>query len=278
MVYLLFWLESAVLTALLYLFNASLHPVWILPLLVGFFLAFCILFVSYLEITSFFLPKGTPERPHRFAFLTIRMALPWFVSLLGTRLRVRGKEKLPPEPTVLVCNHRSAFDPVFIVAGLHHRKMAFVSKKSVQKYAFIGPYMNAAAFVFIDRDSPMQAMRAIHRAAGYVKNEGIDYGIFPEGTRSRSGELLEFKNGAFLMAKKASAPITVLTMQGSETAISGLPFHRPNIRIEVVGVIAKEDVAALSQEEISARVRAMMEASLQTTNPEKKKGISHAQP
>ena len=262
MLYWFFWLEAAITTLCLYLFVPALHPAWILPILIGAFLAICILFVIYLEITSFFLSKEKPERPGRFAALTIRLALPWFSYLIGTRIRVTGKEKLPDTPVIFVCNHRSAFDPVFIITAFHRRKMAFVSKQSVLRYAFIGPYMNAAAFVFIDRDSPMQSMRAIHRAAGYVKNSGIDYGVFPEGTRSRTGELLEFKQGAFLMAKKADAPIAVLTMEGSETAISGLPFHLPRISIHVVGVIPVEEVRALSNEEISARARQMMEADL----------------
>lgn len=266
MITLLFWLASLAVTALFYLPTPRLHYAWILPLLIGFFIAFSLLFVVYLEISSFFLPKDPPkDKPRPYAFHTIRLALPWFFALLGTRIRVTGREKLPAEPTVLVCNHRSAFDPALIICGFKKRKMAFVSKASVLKYPFIGPYMNSAACVFIERDSPMQAMRAIHRAAGYVKNAGIDYGIFPEGTRSRDGQLLEFKEGAFVMAKKAGAPITVLVMQGSEHAFSRiyrLPFHPPRIRITVVGVIPREEVAALSNTEISARVRAMMESAL----------------
>ena len=118
MLTLFFWLASAVITTLLYFAFPSLHLAWILPLLIGFFLAFCLLFVVYLEISSFFLPKDPPkEKPRPYAFHTIRLALPWFIALLGTRIRVKGREKLPPEPTVLVCNHRSAFDPVFLICG-----------------------------------------------------------------------------------------------------------------------------------------------------------------
>jgi tetratricopeptide (TPR) repeat protein len=98
-------------------------------------------------------------------------------------------------------------------------------------------------------------------AMEYLQDNKV-IGIFPEGTRSHDGNLLEFKEGAFVMAKKAGAPITVLVMQGSESAISGLPLHRPNIRITVVGVIPKEEVATLTNAEIAERVRAMMESAL----------------
>ena len=262
MLYFFFWLESAIAVGALYLFVPSLHPVWILPLLLGGFLALCILFVCYLMITSLFFSKEPPARPGRFASLTVRLALPWFSSFLGTRIRVKGKEKMPKTNAIYVCNHRSAFDPVFVMSAFPHRRTAFASKLSVQKYPFIGPYMNACGYVFIDRDSPLQSLRAIHRAAKYVKEQKINYGIFPEGTRAKDGALLPFKSGAFVLAKKSDTPIVVMTIEGSETAISGLPFHLPRIKITVVGTIPVEDVRTLTPDELSDRARTMMQDSL----------------
>ena len=137
--------------------------------------------------------------------------------------------------------------------------MAFVSKQSVAKYPFIGPYMNACAYVFIDRDSPMQSLRAIHRAAKYVRDARIDYGIFPEGTRGKGKELLPFKSGAFVLAKKADAPIAVLSMDGSEGFVSRLPFRLPRIQLTVKGLIPVEEVRAMTPDALSARTREMME-------------------
>jgi 1-acyl-sn-glycerol-3-phosphate acyltransferase len=263
MITLLFWLASAAITALLYFSCPALHLAWILPLLIGFFLAFCILFVVYLEISSFFLPKDPPkDKPRPYAFHTIRLALPWFITLLGTRIRVTGREKLPAEPTIFVCNHRSAFDPVFMICGFKRRKMGFVSKASVLKYPFIGPYMNSAACVFIDRDSPMQSMRAIHRAAGYVKNAGIDYGIFPEGTRTKNGLVGEFKSGAFVAAKKAGAPIVLMTIEGSESFMKSFPFGSPKVLLTVREVISKEEMNAASAEELAKLCENKIKAAL----------------
>jgi len=213
-------------------------------------------------VTSLFFSKEPPVRPGRLASFTVRLALPWFASVLGTRLKVVGKEKMPSTHAVYVCNHRSAFDPVFLMSAFPHRKTAFVSKLSVQKYPFIGPYMNKCGYVFVDRDSPMQAMRAIHRAAKYVKENKLNYGVFPEGTRSKDNSLLPFKSGAFVLAKKADTPIAVMTIEGSETAISGLPFRLPRVKVTVLGIIPVEDVRALSPDELSDRARALMEAAL----------------
>ena len=263
MLYWFFLLEAAIATGALYLFTPHLHLALILPILLGSFVALHLLFFLYLVITSLFFSKESPARPNRFAALTVRLALPWFSLLLGTRLTVKGKKKMPREHAVYICNHRSAFDPVFVMSAFPRRKTAFVSKLSVEKYPFIGAYMRASGYVFVDRESPMQALRAIHRASKYVKENKMNYGVFPEGTRSRDGQLLPFKEGAFALAKKADTPIAVLTIEGSENAISGLPFRLPRICITVVGVIPVEEVRTASVGELAERSRAMMEASLQ---------------
>ena len=261
--YLFFWIQALLGTAALYLWGPKIHPLLLLPIAIGFFLGLCILFVLYLVVTSLMFSKEPPKRPNRFASLTVRLALPWFALLLGSRITTRGKEKMPKEHAIYVSNHRSAFDPVFIMSAFPHRRTAFVSKLSVEKYPFIGAYMRACGYVFVDRESPMQALRALHRAAKYVKETKMNYGVFPEGTRSRDGKLLPFKEGAFVLAKKSDTPIVVMTVEGSENAISRLPFHLPRIRVTVHGVIPVEEVRALSVQELAERARAMMAAYLE---------------
>ena len=259
MLYLFFWLEAAIATAALYLSPLDLHPALILPILIGAFLAFNLFHVLYLMISSALLSKKQPERPHRLPLLTVRLSLPWAASMLGIRVRAEGKEKLPKTHTVYVANHRSAFDPVFIMSAFPRTKTAFVSKMSVSKYPFVGPYMNACGYVFVDRESPMQAMRAIHRAAKYVKENEMNYGIFPEGTRAKDENLLPFKSGAFALAKKADVPITVIAIRGSEKAFS---FRFPRVTVTVLDVIPVEDVRALTVDELAERARAMIETAL----------------
>lgn len=263
MLYWFFLLEALLATGTLYLVFPNLHLALILPILLGCFVALHLLFFLYLVVTSLFFSKEPPKRPNRFALLTVRLALPWFSLLLGTRIKIKGKEKMPKEHAVYVCNHRSAFDPVFVMSAFPRRKTAFVSKLSVEKYPFIGAYMRASGYVFVDRESPMQALRAIHRASKYVKENSINYGVFPEGTRSRDGSLLPFKEGAFVLAKKADTPIVVLTIEGSENAISGLPFRLPRVRISVVGVISAPEVRESTVQVLAERTHAMMAESLE---------------
>lgn len=261
----LIWVESAILTALLYIFGHDvLHPVWILPILLGFYVSFAALFMVYLTVTSLFLNKKVPEHPNPFAKLTVRLTAIWVTRVLGTRLRVKGKKnELPSEPAIFICNHRSALDPFFIIRAFRRRRFSILSKDSVRKYPIIGDFMNAAGVVFIDRDSPIKALRGLRHAARYIKEDNMDFAVFPEGTRSRTGELLPFKSGAFVLAKKTNVPIVILTMQGADKATKYLPFRGPRITVTVEEILPAEKVEALTAEQLSDYTYGVMKRSLE---------------
>ena len=123
--------------------------------------------------------------------------------------------------------------------------------------------MQRAGFLFIERDKPMQAMRMLHRAARFIKEDGIDYGIFPEGTRSRDGSLLPFKSGAFVAAKRADAPIAVFTLQGSEKAWRVFSLRPAHVLLRLEQIIPVETVREKTPEELSDMARTIMENALQ---------------
>ena len=260
MLYFFFWLEAlAGGVGLYFLTDRAFHPAVILPITVGLFVALCLLYLVFLYISGELLPKDTPDHVRPFAAFSIRVALHWFMRIFCVKITVEGADKLPDTPVVLVCNHRSALDPVFIVCALRRRRMAFVAKEVVMKFPIVGPYARRAGFLGIDRESPMKAMRTIQRASKFIREDGIDYGIFPEGTRSRTDELLPFKSGAFLMAKKADAPIAVLTMEGSREVFPGLRrLRRPRVKVTVCDVISADDVRAKTHDELSEQARAVM--------------------
>ena len=267
----LFWVESAILTALLYFFNHdTLSLWWLLPILLGFYLALTLLFLVFAAIAWLFIPKKVPERPNAFARITVRHAAIWVTRMLGTHIRLRGEKRnsLPDEPTVFICNHRTALDPFFIIRAFPHHRLGILSKDSVRKYPIIGDYMNAAGCAFVDRSSPLNALRAIRTATKFVEG-GLDYVVFPEGTRSRTGELLPFKSGAFVLAKKANTPIVVLTMQGAQKATKYLPFRGPRITLTVEEVIPADKVAELSGEELAEYTYGIMKASLDRQSEKK---------
>ncbi len=257
------WVLSLLFTAGTYLWIApTLSLWWAFPILLGCF-SFCqVLFAVYLATSTLFISKKPPEHPRRYARLAIMTALMWTHAFFRIYVKTEGKEKMPKEPTVIVCNHRAALDPTYIYTAFPRRRMAFMSKASVYHYPVVGCHMQRAGFLFIERDKPLQAARVIKRAARFVKEDGIDYGIFPEGTRSRDGSLLPFKSGAFVVAKKADAPIAVFTLQGSEKAWRLFSLRPARVYLRLEEVIPAETVREKTAEELSDMSRAIMEKAL----------------
>lgn len=91
-------------------------------------------------------------------------------------------------------------------------------------------------------------------------------GAYPEGTRNKAADgLLPFHNGLFKAAKWAHAPIAVLALDGTEKIAKNYPLHSTRVTLRVAGVLTAEEVDATSTAEIGARVRALLEAALPST-------------
>ena len=134
-------------------------------------------------------------------------------SFAGVKVEVAGRENIP-EGTVLFCaNHQGLFDAGIMLAYMRE-PCGFVIKKEVEKIPLAASWLRYLGSVFIDRDSPRAAVEAINKAAENLKN-GKSMVIFPEGTRSRTGEIGEFKNGAFKMAQKTGVPIVPVAISGT---------------------------------------------------------------
>jgi 1-acyl-sn-glycerol-3-phosphate acyltransferase len=108
----------------------------------------------------------------------------------------------------------------------------------------------------------MRAMRTLKQAAEMMKVAGVDIGIYPEGTRSKTGELLRFRPGAFVLAKRADAPIVIMTTKGTELISKNVPFRSTKVELQIISVLDRETVSAMEQDEISTVVRDMIEENL----------------
>ncbi len=159
--------------------------------------------------------------------IPVRMArtlfAPGILWACGVRLRVRGTEHLvKDEPYVFVANHQSYLDIPTLFRAVPHN-LHFVAKKEIKWVPFIGWYMMATGMIFIDRSNRMKAIVSLDKAGQLIKN-GKDVLLFPEGTRSKTGEVGEFKKGPFMLAAKADIRIVPIHISGTEKILPAGQF------------------------------------------------------
>ncbi len=243
--------------------GTGIYWLWALPIFVGIYIALQPLCFLVLWFSTIFLPKKDPiEKPMRGVYFMIWLACNWVTTLFRIKITFEGMEQFPNEPFILVSNHQSNFDPVVVLAMVKKRKIAFISKASNFKIPVAGPYMRNAGFLAIDRENAMSAMRTLKRAGEMMLREEMIMGIYPEGTRSKTGELLEFKEGAFLLAKRTNAPIVVITTKGTNQIAKRMLLRRTNVELKVVELIDRETVKALSMAELAAHVKETVQKNL----------------
>ncbi len=149
-------------------------------------------------------------------------------SLAGIRTHVAGRENVPAHAVVFCANHQSNIDPPILFNALH-RRLHVLFKKELTKLPLLGKAFQVGGFVPIDRASREQSMAAIDQAAESLR-QGNSFLTFPEGTRSRTGALLPFKRGPFLMALKAQVPVVPVAVQGGTASMrKGSRIVRPTI-------------------------------------------------
>jgi 1-acyl-sn-glycerol-3-phosphate acyltransferase len=184
------------------------------------------------------------------------------LSLAGIRYRVSGRDRIPAGRAVVFCsNHESNVDPPVLFQALHSR-LHVLFKAELQKLPILGRVMVAGGFVPVERDRREASMASIDEAAESIRN-GNSFLIFPEGTRSRTSELLPFKKGGFIMAIKAQAPIVPVAVSGGRAAMQkGSWFVRPvmvDVRIgepvETAGYSLDDRDALI--EKVRGRIEAM---------------------
>lgn len=171
---------------------------------------------------------------------------------------VRGTEKIDRKQAyVITINHTSMVDiPLGYLIPLNFR---WVSKREVFRIPFFGQMLTLHGDICIDRSSSGAMSKVIEDGKKWI-GRGASVAIFPEGTRSKDGEIHRFKSGAFTLAKEAGVPILPAVMHGSDTLFANgwrLPW-RHTFRLEVLDPIPAEVVAATELRELSDMVREKM--------------------
>ncbi len=166
--------------------------------------------------------------PHLYAILR---ALVRFLFRLLTRTEYRGTENLPAHgPYIVLTNHMSAIDAPLILAAVPAPTTVFAAHTHRHEF-FVGELMNALGAIWIRRG---EADREALKAAVKLLKEGGVIGLAPEGTRSKTGALIEGKIGAAYLATRAGVPLVPIVLTGTEVGLPAvLRLSRPRITVTI---------------------------------------------
>jgi len=178
------------------------------------------------------------------------------LGLSGIRYRVSGRANVPPGPVVFCSNHESNVDPPVLFRALHPQ-LHILYKAELHKFPIMGAVFDVGGFVPVPRENREQALQSIERGADSIRS-GNSFLIFPEGTRSRSGDLLPFKKGGFIMAIRAQAPIVPVAVQGGRAAMrKGSAIVRPvHVSVRIGTPIPTAGLTLHDRDTLIERVRA----------------------
>ena len=135
----------------------------------------------------------------------------WFTPML---VRVNGRHHIDPDQSyVIVCNHQSQYD-IFMLYGWLNIDFKWVMKQELRNIPVIGVACDKLGHIYVDRSNREAALASIEAAKSRVTN-GTSVLFFPEGTRSRDGQLRAFKMGAFHFALDLKLPLLPITINGT---------------------------------------------------------------
>lgn len=171
------------------------------------FIPLTFLFSISAFISTLFDSSGRAYAWH--ARLWARLAL----ALNFVRVSVVGAEHLPDGPVIFMSNHQSNFDILSLLAAMP-RQFHWIAKKELFEIPLFGHSMRRGGYIPLDRGDGRKALQSLDVAAATIHN-GKSVVLFPEGTRTPDGNLLPFKRGGFVLARKAAVPVIPVTINGS---------------------------------------------------------------
>lgn len=179
----------------------------------------------------------------------------------------KGMENLDPKRSyVIVSNHQSLYD-IYVLYGFLGVDIKWIMKKELRSVPVLGAACEAMGHIIIDRSNTDSALNSINSARSRIVN-GISVVFFPEGTRSRNGDLKEFKKGAFRFALQMGLPILPVAIHGTKDILpsDGIDLMPGQAIIEILPAIETEGRGSDALAELTKEVREQIGLAL--ANPD----------
>ena len=134
--------------------------------------------------------------------------------IFNVKLVIKGKERLQNSNYIFAANHASLIDiPLLLVAV--NRYTVFIAKHELSKIPIFNSILKRAGFIFVDRKNNDSAVKSMNYLLEDIKKVPRSVGIFPEGTRSKDGNFLQFKKGAAIFGINTKIPIIPIAISGN---------------------------------------------------------------
>ena len=201
---------------------------------------------------------GNVDQLYRVAMWIARLG----VRAAGVRVEVSGLENVSADRGyIFLANHVSNLDPPVLFPALPGRSSVML-KKELMRIPLLGTAMRMAKFVPVDRARSREAAQASVAAAADVIRQGQNFLIFPEGTRSKNGQLQAFKRGPFYLAMETGAQVVPIAISGTQKLMpKGSATIRPGVvRVRVLPAISPSEFG--SREELMRAVGAAIADAL----------------
>ena len=220
--------------------------------------------VLMLAGTEAFIRLDKPqEKPSKFWQWHLREVANTLCFYGRMKVEVSGREKIPSDSRYLmVCNHRSFFDPITTAHALRDEELVYVSKPGNYRIPIAGKVMHKCGCLSLDRENNREALKTVKQATEYINKDYASVVIYPEGTRSKGEKLKPFHAGSFKIAQKAGVPVVCVAVRNTEKVQHNFPFKSTNIYIDILEVIDADFVKNHSTKETAALAQGIIQAKL----------------
>ncbi len=234
--------------------GSVLYYIVLLVFTLAYFVVFALLFVLTVGL----------DRERKALHVASRVWARTIFRLCPTwRLVVEGGERVDRHrPWVIVTNHQSMLDiPLLYVVPLLFK---WVSKQEVKRMPVFGLVLYMHGDILIERGSRDSARQMVEKCTERLKR-GTSVMIFPEGTRTKTGEMGRFKDGAFYVAQHAGVGIQPVVIDGTWNLVQGWRLRMPHtFRVRMLDPLSADEVAAEGVKELASTLEARMKAALQS--------------
>ena len=187
----------------------------------------------------------------------------WSSSVLlfsGVKLNVTGLENYDQNESYIVAsNHRHLYDiPVLAIATKLNLK--FIAKKELFRIPVFGWVLSLVGMIKIDRSNSTKAVASLKKAQEIAEEHKISITVFPEGTRSKIGELLPFKKGTFMTSINTGIPLLPISIEGSDKVLVGFKCKPRTINVHVHKPIDPKKYDASKRTEFMIDVRKIIQS------------------